>query len=338
MLHHLQSVVSEACSFFQYANSILNEFALSDIRGADHFEMYLQRIALSVMLPPPPSSHSDDHVIPSNLEGAATPLLAMRGDRARKLAAPSELIKTEKSSTLPAKKGNVLLPAVQRIQRSLGERTRSGSLNLPSEGAAAVKPKAMFKKQRSLHSDIGRGRDPPAGSETLTDPRRSDASSDKAEESEPGAQWRGLQLDLLRGRIQRLVVLLNTSVPGTVPDPNMLASLIDLVRIYSVCRPLCVHFKLLMTFWSYLYYKWVKLSKFGSFANYELNLPSDRVDSELSENHKIIEIRPTELKLWPSEHNTRHNYKHVRIRLHSIAFIHNHSEELYRQYITCTSI
>lgn len=192
--------------------------------------MYLHRIALSVILPPPPP-RSDDHVIPANLQGAATPLLAIREKRTRPPTA-SEASKMEKRSTLPAKKGSIIVPAVQRMHRNLGDRTRSESLKLPSEGAATGKPKAIFKKQRSLLSDIGRARDLSAGSETPTDTRRSDpGSSDKvAGEIQAGMHWKGLQLDLLRGRIQRLMVLLNTSVPGTVPDPNMLASLVDLVR------------------------------------------------------------------------------------------------------------
>jgi hypothetical protein len=42
-------------------------------------------------------------------------------------------------------------------------------------------------------------------------------------------EWRRLKLKVLRQRIQRLVVLMDLSEPGTVPDPGMLASLIDLV-------------------------------------------------------------------------------------------------------------
>ena len=44
-------------------------------------------------------------------------------------------------------------------------------------------------------------------------------------------EWRGLKLKVLRQRIQRLVVLMDLSEPGTVPDPGMLASLIDLVCV-----------------------------------------------------------------------------------------------------------
>ncbi len=135
---------------------------------------------------------------------------------------PTELNKTEKSSTMPAKKGSLIQPAVQRTMKSLGERTRSGSLNISSGGAAAS-PKTKFKKQRSLHSDIG------SSAHSETDSRRGTSERVGTDEGEIVSDWRGLKLDLLRGRIQRLVVLLNTSVPGTVPDPDMLASLIDLV-------------------------------------------------------------------------------------------------------------
>ncbi len=58
-------------------------------------------------------------------------------------------------------------------------------------------------------------------------------------------------------------------------------------------------------------YKWGKLPKFGHFEKIELNIPSDRVFSGLSEYHKIIQIGPTELKLWSLEHNSRHNPKYT---------------------------
>ncbi len=46
-------------------------------------------------------------------------------------------------------------------------------------------------------------------------------------------------------------------------------------------------------------YKWVKLLKLGSFERFELNMPSDRVFSVLSENQTPVEIGLTENKLWP---------------------------------------
>ncbi len=48
------------------------------------------------------------------------------------------------------------------------------------------------------------------------------------------SEWRGLRLDTLRSRIQRLVVLMNLSEPGTIPNPAILASLVDLVRVCTV--------------------------------------------------------------------------------------------------------
>ncbi len=36
----------------------------------------------------------------------------------------------------------------------------------------------------------------------------------------------------------------------------------------------------------------------GPTKNIELNIPSDRVFSQLSENHNVIAIGLTELKLW----------------------------------------
>ncbi len=46
-------------------------------------------------------------------------------------------------------------------------------------------------------------------------------------------------------------------------------------------------------------YKWVKLPKMGCFVSFELNTPSDRVFSVLSDGERIIGIGQTEQKLWP---------------------------------------
>ena len=57
-------------------------------------------------------------------------------------------------------------------------------------------------------------------------------------------EWRRLKLNVLRHRIQRLVVLMDLSEPGSIPDPGMLASLIDLVCVcvcMCVCPYVCVH-------------------------------------------------------------------------------------------------
>lgn len=41
--------------------------------------------------------------------------------------------------------------------------------------------------------------------------------------------WRGLKVNVLRSRIQRLSALLELSEPGSIPEAGMLASLVDLV-------------------------------------------------------------------------------------------------------------
>ncbi len=41
------------------------------------------------------------------------------------------------------------------------------------------------------------------------------------------------------------------------------------------------------------------MSNLGPIENCELNIPSGRAHSKLSENHKIIEIWSTEVELWP---------------------------------------
>ena len=214
-----QSIVSEACSFFQFAHNVLSECSLSHITGSAHLEMYLHRIALSVILPLP--RRTPETALSSKLKDAASPLIAVRGNKSK----PVSIASPTKGSSLPAKKGNVIL---QRTHQhiGLGERTRSGSLKLPD----SPKLKGKLRKQQSLHSDIGRQNSEEEARGSL-DSRPSGTGESLVGDgsAEEGVEWRGLMPDLLRGRVQRLVVLLNMSVPGTVPDPDMLASLIDLV-------------------------------------------------------------------------------------------------------------
>ena len=54
-------------------------------------------------------------------------------------------------------------------------------------------------------------------------------------------EWRRLKLKVLRQRVQRLVVLMDLSEPGTVPDPGMLASLVDLVRVHVYHMAFCIN-------------------------------------------------------------------------------------------------
>ena len=158
-----------------------------------------------------------------------------------------------KVRTMPAQKRSHIaaIAAVQEPQRGLGPRTRSGSLNIPStsstaEGSPSGYPKSgggkgrrnPIRKQQSLHSDIGRQGSRQNSSNSMSEPSpllgpRSSGASGESFSDASGIEWKGLRLDILRSRIQRLVVLMNTSVPGTVPNSDMLASLIDLVNIIS---------------------------------------------------------------------------------------------------------
>ncbi len=65
-------------------------------------------------------------------------------------------------------------------------------------------------------------------------------------------------------------------------------------------------------------YKWVKLSKMGRFKKIELNIPSCRAFRGLSENHKIVEIGPSEFKLWPFK---TQNSKHSVLTVHVCSII-----------------
>ena len=82
--------------------------------------------------------------------------------------------------------------------------------------------RAFFKTENSsLELDAGKAREEEGGG---------GGGGDKEKEEK---EWRGLKLDVLRNRIQRLVVLMNLCEPGTIPDPGMLASLVDLVNMMS---------------------------------------------------------------------------------------------------------
>ncbi len=81
--------------------------------------------------------------------------------------------------------------------------------------------RAPLRKQSSLHSDTSERRDLlESGEGFLADGRKV---------VESGTSLRGWREALQRGRIQRLIVLMQSSEPGTIPDAGMLGTLIDLV-------------------------------------------------------------------------------------------------------------
>ena len=85
--------------------------------------------------------------------------------------------------------------------------------------------KNLFTKDDSVLSDMSAAKlDEPAGKE-------------KREVSE-AERWRGLSLETLRRRIQKLVILMHLSEPGTIPNASILASLVDLVsKVSSMHHP-----------------------------------------------------------------------------------------------------
>ena len=196
--------------------------------------MYIQRIALSVVLPirPPikttePSlesvtaeveesqepQHRSRHYSLTHTKSTDTGLDDKRKEEEEVRGYAS------KSSTHKRfiKQATGIISSVSSPTHPL-KRRRSGSLNLPSE----TKKRGTFLKQRSVatlkKSDSVEGGGGDSG-ETVT--------GDNVRE------WRGLNLGVLRSRIQRLIVLMNTSEPGSIPESSMLASLIDLVREYK---------------------------------------------------------------------------------------------------------
>lgn len=271
----MQSIVSEACGFFQYAQQLFGSDSLAGNLRFQHLHMYIHRIALSVILPPRPRPQYETQLeLPASLsEGdpqasskKLTEKIAPSADKDLSEATPTTKVATPTKAGRPASRKLLLKQATFAVGFSSGNnngkassknklRPRSESLDVhvplpPSslntntatvEGTKGVghqsgkSRRAQWTKQQSIQSDRSTSIKS-TGSETG---RRSDATADSVDgfgRSISGIvggarerEWRGLNLDLLRSRIQRLMVVMNTSEPGSVPDAGMLASLVDLV-------------------------------------------------------------------------------------------------------------
>ena len=227
-----QSIVAEACGFFQYAYQLFSTEWVTQTKDFQHLHMYLHRIALSVILPPRPLPSAATTAVETS--GLYSPLRGAEAATAGSLSSPPPP-NEPMSDTLPRKKHS---------SNPAASRKRTGSLNLPSSTKVETSPqlpvkhfpgaKPRLSKQPSIHSD-GDG-DFPEGTEGLSYRRAGrrvgvGSGGGGGEGCQQDVkEWRGLRLGTLRSRIQRLNVLQQTSEPGTVPDPAMLASLIDLVR------------------------------------------------------------------------------------------------------------
>ena len=181
--------------------------------------MYIHRIALSVVLPAPTvpqtpkaPSGSDPFVLPFStiLEESIT----------SQPPSVDEDNDAQPSLNLPQK-------MYQSLPRRLHKQTTSGSSGFArrphsslttSDNVGSKSPKLhrknIFTKQHSIHEE-DKGHNEFQGRE-----RRKCLT-----------EWRGIRINLLQRRIRRLTVLMELSEPGTIPDPGMLASLIDLVRL-----------------------------------------------------------------------------------------------------------
>ena len=216
--------------------------------------MYIHRIALSVILPPRPRPLDRKQLGPTGKNGPlaqntppniSTEKSALSAGRDSGEATPTKMATPTKvgAASRPASRKPLIKQATFAIGFSSASnargsssnggqdkpRPRSESLDLPpssslnSNSAAEGKGaghqsgksrQAQWMKQQSIHSD-------PSSSIV--------AAGDSADGVGGEREWRGLNLTLLRSRIQRLIVVMNTSEPGSVPDAGMLASLVDLV-------------------------------------------------------------------------------------------------------------
>ncbi len=118
-------------------------------------------------------------------------------------------------------------------------RARSSSLRQTSSSSSSSGTFASETPPSKGGGGTRGGKFPLLKQPTLSDAAREDGhvgggarGSIPEEKEEDLNEWRGLRIDVLKSRIRRLVVLMNLSEPGTIPDAGMLASLIDLVSHY----------------------------------------------------------------------------------------------------------
>jgi hypothetical protein len=214
--------------------------------------MYLHRIALSVVLP---ARSPQDHDIP-----AVSPLQVIIKKGAEQLPAGVHrgrrmgvcTTDSPDSSPMPPAKSATTPRGGLVKQKSLGStgsaspmavRIRSSSFHSVPETTPLAKPgkvkgKSPLLKRETVTEFGNHNRKNPF---TKADSVLSSLGSEAKPEEEGGVseldEWRGLSLDTMRRRIQRLVVLMNLSEPGTIPNANILASLVDLVsEVRSIQR------------------------------------------------------------------------------------------------------
>ena len=209
-----QELVLEVCHFFQYANALFSFHTQLDIY--QHFRMYIHRIALSVVLPEQHTNKQAKHVsvlVPPSLSFPAIPEDGSETCSLEGTEAPVR--NTNLSRTLPRRMKQMLDAPLEPIHKPRPH--SSAALSFMSRSLRSHRKNVLTRQPFSL-------------SERESSPEEMEVVCYMTE-------WRKLNLSILRQRIQRLVVLMDLSEPGTIPDSGMLASLIDLVRaVYNtVC-------------------------------------------------------------------------------------------------------
>ena len=218
--------------------------------------MYFHRIGLSVILPPRPCPQERKPLTTIDeisTEELATPKLPLREKQSPPLTeknnvedAPVKLTTLSNSKTGSKKllkQATFALGFSTASSASAQDKSRprsesletfspSSNLSTAAEGGKGVAlsgkyRRAQITKQQSIHSDVTTS---VVGMTEVG--RRSNgtvAAGGTLSTVNGERMWRGLNLDLMRSRIQRLIVMMNMSEPGAVPEPGLLASLIDLV-------------------------------------------------------------------------------------------------------------
>ena len=204
--------------------------------------MYIHRIALSVILPPRPNLELTEAISPFHAPPIFPGFVVGGGGVDYTDSAGS-------FGRLPTNSSKKLIKQRSHISGAVSSHEgRSGSLHLtsfswptlgsdahsPSKVGASRSEKSPLIKQHSLLQSRLSEKSLFSGS-SLPRERKSGRSRGSIEDVreevkvKPVMEWKGLKLNVLRSRVQRLSVLLELSEPGTIPDAGMLASLVDMV-------------------------------------------------------------------------------------------------------------
>ena len=201
----------EACTFFGYAQATFSLDSLGQNQTIRHLHMYIHRMALSVVLPPRPHPPLPPLNSPLHSDPAS--------------AAPPPR-PTAPIFNLPGRKS----------RPSFGDQGPSGSPHLASQTVSPGTPPSNPAHLRSKSPKGGRRGNLKKQPSIHQDPESESGDNVAGATMEQQPEWRGLNLVQLRGRFQRLVVLMETSEPGTVPESGLLASLVDLVSACVLVR------------------------------------------------------------------------------------------------------